>query len=45
MKYDILDQIFIKDKMTGRVYINLRIFEKIANKFKLKSRDPKKHNF
>ena len=36
---------FIKDKMTERVFIVRRIFEKIARKLKLKSQYPKKHNF
>ena len=32
---------FIKDKMTGRVNIILRIFEKIAKKLKMKSQEQK----
>ena len=35
----------IKDKMTGRVDIIWRIFEKIAKKLKWKSQNPRKHNF
>ena len=36
---------FIKDNMTRGVNIVWRIFEKLKKKFKLKSQDPKKHNF
>ena len=35
----------IKDKITGRVNILFRIFEKYAKKWKFKSQFPKKHSF
>ena len=38
-------EVFIKYKITGRVHILWRFFGFIAKKLKMKSQDPKKHNF